>query len=171
MNAAATLTGSSYAKPIATEGRLDPYDFWPGTKGTKGNSGNGGMKLSGTPSKTVPVEGPEWGGFGSTSITSFASSTPDANLYCPGSGGISDGLGSGFGFGYPQKNSQDTSMIPDYRKTGSDPSNVYAVTSRVPGDQDLFPPPYVQSSSYSLANGSQKTDPVPFLADFSAFQN
>jgi hypothetical protein len=29
----------------------------------------------------------------------------------------------------------------------------------------------LQSSSYSLANGSQKTDPVPYLADFSAFQS
>jgi hypothetical protein len=164
MNAAATLTGSSYAKPIATEGRLDPYDFWPGTNGSMGTKG---MKLSGPPAKTVAVEGPEWGGFGSTSISTYASSTPDADLYGPGSGDINKGFGSG----YLQKNSQDTSMIPDYRKTGSDPSNVYAVTSRVPGDQDLFPPAYVQSSSYSLANGSQKTDPVPFLADFSAFQN
>jgi hypothetical protein len=171
MNAAATLTGSSYAKPIATEGRLDPYDFWPGTKGNRGTSGYGGTKLAGPPVKAVPVEGPEWGGFGSTSSTIYASDAPSADLYGPGSGDTSKGSGSGFGFGYPQKNSQDTSMIPDYRTTGSDPSNVYAVTSRVPGDQDLFPLPYVQSTSYSLANGSQKTDPVPFLADFSAFRN
>jgi hypothetical protein len=34
----------------------------------------------------------------------------------------------------------------------------------------LIPNPYLQSTSYSLANGSQKTDPVPFLSDFSAFQ-
>jgi len=158
MNAAATLTGSSYAKPPATEGRLDPYDFWPGTKGTK---------PSGPPGRAVPVEGPAWGGFGSTSTSTYGSvPTSPADLYGPGSGDS-----SGFGSGYPQKNSQDTSMIPDYRTTGSDPSNVYAVTSRVPGDQDLFPPPYFQSTSYSLANGSQKTDPVPFLADFSAFRN
>ena len=156
MNAAATLTGSSYAHPPPTEGRLDAYDFWPGTKGTK----------SRRPGTALPVEGPSWGGFGSTSTSSYGSAPPAADLYGPGSGDA-----SGFGSGYPQKNSQDTSMIPDYRTTGSDPSNVYAVTSRVPGDQDLFPPPYVQSSSYSLANGSQKTDPVPFLADFSAFQN
>jgi hypothetical protein len=156
MNAAATLTGSSYAHPPPTEGRLDAYDFWPGTKGTK-------TKRPGT---AVPVEGPTWGGFGSTSTSIYGSAPPAADLYGPGSGHT-----SGFGSGYPQKNSQDTSMIPDYRTTGSDPSNVYAVTSRVPGDQDLFPPLYVQSTSYSLANGSQKTDPVPFLADFSAFQN
>ena len=156
MNAAATLTGSSYAKPIATEGRLDPYDFWPGTKGSKSRG----------PAPSVPVEGPAWGGFGSSSRSEYSSAPIPADLYGPGSGD-----NSGFGSGYPQRNSQDTSMIPDYRTTGSDPSNVYAVTSRVPGDQDLFPPGYAQSSSYSLANGSQKTDPVPFLADFSAFQN
>jgi len=179
MNAAATLTGSSYAHPIPIEGRLDPYDLWPGTKGNGrngGNGGNGGTKLLGPPVKAVPVEGPAWGGFGSTSTTVYSSAPASpADLYGPGSGdtskGSGSGSGSGFGFGYPQKNSKDTSMIPDYRTTGSDPSNVYAVTSRVPGDQDLFPPPYLQSSSYSLANGSQKTDPVPFLADFSAFQN
>jgi hypothetical protein len=35
----------------------------------------------------------------------------------------------------------------------------------------LIPNPYLQSTSYSLANGSRKTDPVPFLTDFSAFQS
>lgn len=171
MNAASTLTGSSYKHPPPIEGRLDPYDFWPGTKGTKTGKGAGfNGTLDGSTGRSAPVEGPAWGGFGS-SLKSENSTVPiPADLYGPGSGNNSNSS-YGFGSGYLQKNSQDTSMIPDYRTTGSDPSNVYAGTSRVPGDQDLFPPPYFQSSSYSIANGSQKTDPVPFLADFSAFQN
>ena len=150
MNAAATLTGSSYAHPPATNGRLDAYDFWPGTKNPPP-----------TPGATLPVDGPNWGGLGfSASSAAAAASQPAPLLYGP------DMTASGL----PTPNSTNTSVLPDYRTTGSDPSNKYAVTSRVPGDQDLYPTPYLQAAAYSIANGSQKTDPVPFLSDFSVFQ-
>jgi len=132
------------------------------------------------PGTKMPVDGPTWGGVGSSIMTrSAASSQPAPALYGPvGSGargadtnGFGFGGGSLSGWGYSQKNSVDTSMLPSGESTGSEPSNAYAVTSRVPGDMDMFPFPYIQSSSYSLANGSMKTDPVPFLTDFSAFQN
>lgn len=161
MNAAATLTGSSYTHPPPTQGRLDPYDFWPGTKG---NSGARKPVLSGT---NMDVQGPTWGGRASGSTNSAPASVMTAKLYGPTGGNKA----SGFGSGHPQINSVDTSMLPDYRTTGSDPSNQYAVTSRVPGDQDLFATPYLQSTTYSLANGGQKTNPVPYLDDFSAFQS
>jgi hypothetical protein len=157
MNAAATLTGSSYAHPPPTEARLDPYDMWPGTNGTTQ------PVLTGT---NMDVRGPTWGGRASGGGSSSAVAMT-AQLYGPTGGDTSTGLGSG----HPQLNGVDTSMLPDYKTTGSDPSNQYMGTSRVPGDQDLFPTSYAQSSSYSLANGSQKTDPVPFLTDFSVFQS
>jgi hypothetical protein len=40
--------------------------------------------------------------------------------------------------------------------------------SRSPGDQDLFPNPYQE---FTPSSGSSKTEPVPYLADFSAFLN
>ena len=78
-------------------------------------------------------------------------------------------------------------VLPDPTSTGSDPSSQFFGTarspakdgglagtpgaggaSRVPGDQDLFPNPYVE---FTPSSGSSKTEPVPYLADFSAFLN
>lgn len=139
MNAAAALTGSTYGRSSAPDGTLDPYDFWPGSSGSQPPAGT-----------TLPVEGPKSGGIGARPTTSAQSSSqPAPALYGPDPAAT---------------NSQGRYMMPESGTTGSDPSNRYAVTSRIPGDQDLFP------MSYSIANGSQKTDPVPFLSDFSVFQ-
>jgi hypothetical protein len=146
--AAAGMTGNTYGNspPDTFSFTYKPKGTWSGTK--------------------LPVNGPNWGGPGAApSSTSNNSSRPAPSLYGPG-----DGSGSEPGFGMGS-NSWDISMLPSYGSAGSEPSNAYAVTSRVPGDMDLYPNPYIQSTSYSLANGSQKTNPVPFLADFSAFQN
>uniref|UniRef100_A0A6C0AJP0 Uncharacterized protein n=1 Tax=viral metagenome TaxID=1070528 RepID=A0A6C0AJP0_9ZZZZ len=163
MNAAAGITGSSYGYPPPTEGHLDPYDLWPGS-----GSQMGGSAASAPPGTKQPVNGPSWGGTGTSTFSgsSVSSSQPAPALYGPSSGDKSKGLG----WGHSQKNSGDTTAIPDSRTAGSDPSNRFAVTSRVPGDQDMFGSMYTQSDTYSFTNGSQKTDPVPFLTDFSAFQ-
>jgi hypothetical protein len=158
MNAAATLTGSTYAYPPPTETRLDPYDLWPGTKG------NTQPVLTGT---NMDVKGPTWGGRASNTGSSASAPAMTAQLYGPIAGDKSNGFGSG----HPQLNGVNITMLPDHNMTGSDPSNQYMATSRVPGDQDMFPSSFMQSSSYSIANGSQKTDPVPFLTDFSVFQS
>lgn len=154
MNAASTLTGSSYAHPPPTAGRLDPYDFWPGSGSGSGSGGN--RPPAGA---SIAVEGPNWGGRGtSASTASSSSSKPAPALYGPDPGAP------------PSRNSTSTALLPSHESAGSDPSNQYVGTSRVPGDQDLFVSPYLQFSTYSIANGSQKTDPVPFLSDFSVFQ-
>ena len=161
MNAASTLTGSTYAHPPPTEGRLDPYDLWPGTKG----SGNPPPPPSGS---KVTVNGPSWGGLGTStgSSSSSLSSSPAPALYGPAAGSSNSGLG----WGYSQKNSTDTSMLPSYKNAGCDPMNSYSCTSRFPGNLESMPDTNTQATSYSLSNGSQKTNPVPFLTDFSAFQ-
>jgi len=45
------------------------------------------------------------------------------------------------------------------------------VESTVPGDQDMYPGYFggAGSTAYTSSTGSSKTEPVPFLADFSAF--
>lgn len=170
--AVAGMNGNTYGPPGQTT-TFGPFDLWKGTKGT-------GTRAPTMPGTKMPVDGPGWGGVGSSTMSrSAASSQPAPALYGPVGSGARDGDSGGFGFGggslsgwgYSQKNSVDISMLPSNESAGSEPSNAYAVTSRVPGDMDMFPFPYIQSSSYSLANGSMKTDPVPFLTDFSAFQN
>jgi hypothetical protein len=42
-------------------------------------------------------------------------------------------------------------------------------SSRQPGDMDLIPDPYRVGQQFSSASYSFKTDPAPYLADFSAF--
>lgn len=159
--AAGPLNGNSTYGPPGTTTTIDPIDFWPGTR----NSGTAPRAPAGN---KQPVGGPTFGGTG-VSLMSGSGKTPRSEpaLYGPSSGDQA----SRFGFGSSQKNSQDTSMLPSFGSAGSEPENQYAVTSRVPGDQDIFAPGFAQSSSYSLANSSMKTNPVPFLADFSAFQN
>ena len=163
--AVAGMNGNTYGPPGQTT-TFGPFDLWKGTKGT-------GTRAPTMPGTKMPVDGPGWGGVGSSTMSrSPASSQPAPALYGPVGSGARDGdSGSLSGWGYSQKNSVDVSMLPSNESAGSEPSNAYAVTSRVPGDMDMFPFPYIQSSSYSLANGSMKTDPVPFLTDFSAFQN
>jgi len=161
-SAAAGMTGNTYGSsgPMAS---LSPFDFYPKSSMSAPSPA--------PPGSSLRVKGPSWGGKGqSASSASASSSIPNPFLYGPGSGNKGSGSGDGFGFGFPQINSMDVTMLPSTDSLGSNPENQYAVTSRVPGDQDLVPNPYMQSSSYSLANNSQKTDPVPFLANFSAFQ-
>jgi hypothetical protein len=82
-------------------------------------------------------------------------------------------------------------VLPDPTSTGSDPNSQFFGTSRTPardggpggasggpggqggasrspGDQDLFPNPYQE---FTPSVGSSKTEPVPYLSDFSAFLN
>jgi hypothetical protein len=60
--------------------------------------------------------------------------------------------------------------LPSTASLGSDENCKYVPFSRTPGDQDLIPDPYRLSRNYSSSSYSNKTDPVPFLTDFSAFQ-
>jgi hypothetical protein len=85
----------------------------------------------------LPVEGPDFGGFESSSSSGNPfKSKPDPSLYGPSLKG---------------------------------PTGGGSTSSQTPGDQDIVPP-YLQSDTYSLANGRLKTNPVPFLSDFLVFQ-
>lgn len=57
-------------------------------------------------------------------------------------------------------------VLPGAAGTGSDPNSQFFGSSRVPGDKDLFPNPYQE---FTPSVGSSKTEPVPYLSDFSAF--
>jgi len=70
--------------------------------------------------------------------------------------------------------------LPSSSSTGSSEESKFFGTSRlpgtggpstVPGDQDMYPGFFggAGSTAYTPSSGSSKTDPVPFLSDFSAF--
>jgi hypothetical protein len=61
--------------------------------------------------------------------------------------------------------------LPSAGSTGSSEESKFFGTSRVPGDQDMYPDFFggAGSTAYTPSSGSSKTDPVPFLSDFSAF--
>lgn len=62
------------------------------------------------------------------------------------------------------------SSLPSSASMGSDANSRYLPYSRQPGDMDLVPDPYRLSRSYSTSNySSSRSEPVPFLTDFSAF--
>ena len=139
-------TGGSSLAPQTTSGDNKDNKVWgPAYVGMGDNSGLGG--LSGP--RVYPVLlGPK----------------PKESTMVEGAGVIK------------QSNSSSTAGLPSGENTGSEENSMYFGTSRmpggaggsrVPGDKDLFPNPYQE---FTPSIGSSKTEPVPFLSDFSAFQ-
>ena len=60
--------------------------------------------------------------------------------------------------------------LPSSASLGTNEGSQFLPNSRTPGDQDLIPDPYRVSSTFTTSSYSSKTEPVPFLTDFSAFQ-
>lgn len=59
--------------------------------------------------------------------------------------------------------------FPSAGSLGATENSKFLPYSRVPGDMDIIPDPYRVSQSFSTSSYSSKTEPVPFLTDFSAF--
>lgn len=78
----------------------------------------------------------------------------------------------GVGIVPPSKNWQlaNDGSLPTSAGLGSDENSRFFPSSRQPGDMDLIPDPYRVSQQFMTSSYSFKTDPVPFLTDFSAFQ-
>jgi hypothetical protein len=61
-------------------------------------------------------------------------------------------------------------ILPSSAALGTDANSGFLPYSRQPGDQDLIPDPYRLAKNFSTSSyTASKTDPVPFLTDFSAF--
>jgi hypothetical protein len=119
------------------------------------------------------VWGPEYPGMGDG--TGFGAEDTTGSRQYPeliGPQGDASTLYPGAGVGAPSKSWQLTTggSLPSSASLGSDENSRFLPNSRVPGDQDLIPNPYSISSSFTTSTYSSKTEPVPFLADFSAFQ-
>lgn len=77
----------------------------------------------------------------------------------------------GGGIVAPSKNWQlaKDGSLPSDASLGATEQSKYLPYSRQPGDMDIIPDPYRVSQQFSTASYSFKTEPVPFLTDFSAF--
>jgi hypothetical protein len=77
----------------------------------------------------------------------------------------------GVGIVGPSKNWQliQSGDLPSACSLGAEERSAFFPFSRCPGDKDMIPDPYRVSQTYSAASYGSKTEPVPFLTDFSAF--
>ena len=103
-----------------------------------------------------------------------ATDTSRTNVYPELLGGMVDTSTRipGVGITSPSKNwslTQDGSL-PSNQSLGSDEMSRYFPYSRTPGDMDVLPDPWRVAQTFSQSTYSSKTEPVPFLTDFSAFQ-
>jgi len=159
-----------------------PAPATPTATGTTGGQATGGTSTTsagptsggaatGTPSRRV--WGPEYPGMGEGNGNG-AEDTTGSRMYPEliGPGGDVSTMYPGAGIGAPSKNWQLSfnGSLPSFGSLGSEEWSKYLPFSRVPGDKDLIPNPYSISSSFTTSSYSSKTEPVPFLADFSAFQ-
>jgi hypothetical protein len=152
---------------------------------------NGACTVPSMGGGTGPTTGNSTGG---SSVTPGSNSgTNKGNIFGPAYTGMGDNAGGPGGSGgsrdYPtlfgptpkpstmiegagiMNPSQNETLVtsgalPGSAQTGSDPNSRYFGSSRVPGDRDLVPDPYQE---FTPSTGSSKTEPVPYLSDFSAF--
>jgi uncharacterized membrane protein YgcG len=161
--------------------------------GSSSSSGSGSSSSSGSGSSSSSSSGTTGGTTGgSGTVLASNSGGNKGNLWGPAYTGMGDNAGSQLGGGvrdYPtllgpkpkestmvegagitgpsQHQTLVTSgVLPGAAGTGSDPNSQFFGSSRVPGDRDLIPNPYQE---FTPSVGSSKTEPVPFLSDFSAF--
>jgi hypothetical protein len=120
------------------------------------------------------VFGPGSGGFGPGSTGNPHRDSTKTNTYPELLGGGDSKpktLVDGAGLVDPSKNWQlaNDGSLPDCAHLGCNENSKYLPSSRMPGDMDLIPDPYRVSQSYMNSSYSFKTEPTPFLTDFSAF--
>jgi hypothetical protein len=61
--------------------------------------------------------------------------------------------------------------LPTLNSLGLNENSGMFPFSRSPGDMETIPDPYRVSQQFSASSYSSKTEPIPFLTDFSAFQS
>jgi hypothetical protein len=163
----ATILKRYFVEQGSTPGGTTIMSSTPSTGGTTLMSGapsTGGTNgMSDTPStggdRLKQVFGPLFTGIGEGgAITDDSSSR---NRYPE--------LLGGRGNGVPKKNEDEKGAMPTIGGLGGLGSSRFFPFSRVPGDMEKIPDPYRVSQTFTAANYSFKTDPVPFLTDFSAF--
>jgi hypothetical protein len=110
----------------------------------------------------TPLSGLGLNGAGGAEASQFPELLGGREKGGPGAARAAGGAGAAGGTG---------PMLPPSSSLGTDLGSMFFPFSRTPGDMDLVPDPFRAMNNFSLASYTPKTDPVPFLPDFSAFQS
>jgi len=161
-------SGSSSPSPIPSPASSAA----PTTTGGSSTS-TWGPTSGGTSNRLRQVFGPQFTERGNE-VRSDDGDSSQTNVYPELLGGLIDSSSRipGAGIQAPSKNwtmSKD-GTLPTSKSMGSDELARYFPFSRSPGDMDIIPDPYRVAQTFSASSYSSKTEPVPFLTDFSAFQ-
>jgi hypothetical protein len=154
---------------------ITPAPFVSGTTTGGSSTSSMGPNSGGTTNMgSQKVWGPEFQGLGMGTSGADQGDTTGSRSYpfLIGPKGPASTRIDGVGIMPPSKNYQlaQDGSLPTPESTGSAEGSQFLPNSRVPGDQDLIPDPYRVASAFSTSTYSSKTEPVPFLTDFSAFQ-
>lgn len=145
-----------------------------GASGVAGGAGRAGTGPTRQGAFSLPgrnVLGPAFSGLGEgtgwdTKDTTSSNQYPE--LLGGGAGGAAGGgAGRGAGGGFGGFGGFD---LPGTGSLGTDANARFLPFSRQPGDMDVIADPWRVSQTFTSSSYSSKTDPVPFLNDFSAFQ-
>jgi hypothetical protein len=139
-----TTGGSSVSTYAPTGGSTDNKNVW-GPAWAGADESTSGRSGDSTKTTTYPVL---LGGYGG------GAGTPERTRI--DGVGVTNASGSGI-------------TLPPVATTGSEPNSQFLPNARVPAATDFSGDPYRLAKTYSAASHSSKTDPVPFLTDFSAF--
>ena len=143
-----------------------------GTTTGGGSVSSYGPTSGGMGKRNRQVFGPVFAGAGESDGSAKGDSSK-TNVYPELLGGMPDTSTRipGAGIVAPSKNWQlaNNGSLPPASSLGTEEAAKYFPYSRQPGDMDVIPDPYRVSKTFSAASLSSKTEPVPFLTDFSAF--
>jgi hypothetical protein len=132
-----------------------------------------GPTTGGATNRLRQVFGPQFTERGNE-VPSNDGDSSQTNVYPELLGGMIDSSSRipGAGITVPSKNwtLATNGSLPTSKSMGSDAMSSFFPFSRSPGDMDVIPDPYRVSKTFSTSSYSSKTEPVPFLTDFSAFQ-
>lgn len=141
--------------------------------GTTGGIGTGALIDGYGSVNGKQVYGPPYSGQDTSSLSGGRVDTTRTTRYPELMGGMVDTSTRipGVGVVPPSKNWMLTTngSLPSADSLGATEMSKYFPTSRTPGDMDVIPDPYRLSRNYSTSTYTSKTEPVPFLTDFSAF--
>jgi hypothetical protein len=144
-----------------------------GTTGTPTTTGGSTTGL-----QTTTTSGPSNGLFG-PAFTSLgepapaSGNTPDSSKttsYPQVLGGRAPPTTTVPGVGVVRGGRSGLGDLPSMESLGATEQSQYFPFSRTPGDMEKIPDPFRVAQTFDVSSLSSKTEPVPFLTDFSAFQ-
>ena len=144
-------TGESTSGPAGRRGWSNLFDDEPENR----SGGSGGGSTGGVPKQSV--FGPKWTALGDSSAGAGGDSTKTSK-YPELLGGVGG-----------KKVEPEEDKLPNAWSLGTAGASRFLPFSRQPGDMDMIPDPYRVSKTFMPSSYSSKTDPVPYLNDFSAF--